>query len=350
MCLRFFVYQISKWSSPLTLFSTTHLLFRVCFERPLCWNAAMLRIGLISAATYQYGDQPLRHGSHHGTAFASTFNGYDESIAKAHDWTFVRAKKGIEGAKVTRVWDKHRTWAEHLSKACHIPTVCETPEEACEDIDVAIIVDDGSGTQAKYAKHPLQKGIPTFCDKPLAMTAGKAREMSTFARNTGTPFMSASSLRFVPDILKLKDQLPSLGPVSLAQTICGNDLIYYGIHALSMAYAVLGPGAVSAVNVGEEGRNIVRIRFEGGRDVVLLVAEREQMRAGYQISLYGKKGWSTVTPNLKDLYWYLLMAFLNDVQSGKESVPIEEEVELISALEAGKRSLEQQREVLLSEL
>ena len=34
-----------------------------------------------------------------------------------------------------------------------------------------LIVDDGSGEQWKYALAPLRKGVPTFCDKPLAMTA-----------------------------------------------------------------------------------------------------------------------------------------------------------------------------------
>ncbi len=306
-----------------------------------------MRIGLISAATYRYRDKPLRPGSNHGTAFASTFNGYDESEVKKYDWTFVRARKLIEGARVVKVWDKERVWAERLAKACSIPTVCSTPEECAQDVDLAIIIDDGSGEQSKYAVHPLREGVPTFCDKPLAMTARKAKAVADVARQSGTPFMSASSLRFVPDILALKAQLPELGPVYLAQAICANELVYYGIHALSMIYAVLGGGAVSAVNVGQPGLNVVRIRFADHREVVLLVAERQWIRAGYQISLFGKKGWKTVKPNLQDLYWYLLKEVLDYVKTGRESVPIEEEVEVIAALEAGKRSLARQEEVTL---
>ena len=248
---------------------------------------------------------------------------------------------------MVKVWDKERVWAERLAAACRIPTVCATPEECAQDVDLAIIIDDGSGEQSKYAIHPLRAGVPTFCDKPLAMTARKAKAVADVARQTGTPFMSASSLRFVPDILALKAQLPELGPVYLAQAICANELVYYGIHALSMIYAVLGGGAVSAVNVGQPGLNVVRIRFADHRDVVLMVAEREWIRAGYQISLFGKKGWKTIKPNLQDLYWYLLKEVLDYVRTGKESVPIEEEVEVIAALEAGKRSLTRQAEVTL---
>ena len=86
------------------------------------------------------------------------------------------------------------------------------------------------------------------------------------------------------------------------------------------------------------------------RDVVLMVAEKETMRGGYQINLYGEKGWRSVTPDLKNLYAYLLEAFLDLVITGKESVPVEEEVEVIAALEAAKRSLELGREVKLNEV
>ena len=192
--------------------------------------------------------------------------------------------------------------------------------------------------------------MPTFCDKPLAMTAKQAKEVADLARETGTPLMSASSLRFVPDVVALAKEVPSLGDVHLATTICGNELVYYGIHALEMAYAVLGSGAVSCLNVGQPGRNLVRVRFENGRDLMLMVAEREWMRAGYQINVYGTKGWRTLTPQLADLYWYLLDKFLELVRTNKESVPVEDEVEVIAALEAGKRSLAENREVTLAEV
>ncbi len=309
-----------------------------------------MRIGLISAATYRYMDEPRRFGSHHGTAFAATFNGFDAAEVAKHKWTFVRATKRIEGAQVVKVWDTEKVWAERLAKACNIKTVCDSPAECAEGVDVVIIIDDGSGEQSKYAAVPLKKGIPTFCDKPLAMTGKKAKAVADLVKQTGTPFMSASSLRFVPDILKLKAEVAKLGPVHLAQTICGNELVYYGIHALSMAYAVLGRGAISAINVGQPGMNIVRIRFADHRDVVLMVGESDWMRAGYQISLFGKQGWQTVKPDLKDLYWYLLKEFVSYVKTGKEPYPLDEEVELIAALEAGKRSLTEQREVTIAEV
>jgi predicted dehydrogenase len=309
-----------------------------------------LRLGIISAATYGRDGQPRTPGSHHGTAFSTVFNGWDEEKAKSIQGTFVKASRRIEGARVVKIWDPNLEAAKVLADVCGIETVADSPEACSDGVDAVLIVDDGSGAQWKYAEASLRKGVPTFCDKPLAMTAKEAAGIAAIARETGTKFMSASSLRFVPDIIALRDELPSIGPVHLATATCGNDLVYYGIHALSMIYAVLGRGAVSAFNVGKPGANVARIRFENDLDVVLMVAEREKMRAGYQINLYGEKGWKTVTPDLKDLYAYLLEAFLDLVVNGKESVPVDEEVEVIAALEAAKLSLELGREVTLAEI
>lgn len=317
-------------------------------------QSAPLKLGIISAATYAptYDGTKVERtpGSHHGTAFSTTFNGWDDEKAKQLKGTFVKSGRKLDGARVVKMWDPDKAAARALADVVGIETVTDTPEQCCDGVDAVLIVDDGSGSQWKYADHALRKGVPTFCDKPLAMTAREAAAIAKLARETKTRFMSASSLRFVPDIIKLRNELPQLGDVHLASVVCGNELVYYGIHALSMAYAVLGKGATSAINVGKPGANIARIRFGDQRDVMLMVADKEAMRAGYQINLYGTKGWRSVTPDLANLYSYLLEAFLDLVIHGKESVPIEEEVELIASLEAAKRSLALGREVKLDDV
>ena len=104
------------------------------------------------------------------------------------------------------------------------------------------------------------------------------------------------------------------------------------------------------MNMGQPGRNLVRVRFAAGHDVVVIVGEKPFMRAGFQIALYGTQGWRVVEPNLQDLYYYLLESFMALVRKGQVAVPIDEEVELIAALEAGKRSLAEGREVEVREV
>lgn len=313
-----------------------------------------LRVGLVSAASYgaTYGPDPAERkpGSNHGTAFATTFNGFDEEKAKGFQGTFVKSAKRIAGVRVTKIWDPDKAAATAIADICGIETVADSAEQCVEGVDAALLIDDGSGAQWKYAEAALRRGVPTFCDKPLAMSAKEAAIVAKIAKETGTKFMSASSLRFVPDIVALREKAAEIGPIRLCTVTGPGDLIYYGIHALSMAYAVLGPGVVSAHNTGRESAHIVRLRHEKDLDILLMVGARERMRAGFSIQLFGEKGNVRIEPNLQNLYAYLLEAFLDLVQNDQVSVPVDEEVELIAALEAGQRSLELGREVELKEL
>lgn len=319
----------------------------------------MIRIGLISAASYaptfDGSSVPRQAAMTHGPIFSCCFNGYDPAQLDAHagegKFPFRPVERQFEGVRAVKIWDPVREAAEHLAAIVGME-VCDTPEECTEDVDAVIIPDDGSGRQYQYAEAALAKGLPTFCDKPLAMTAREAQRMAQLAKKHGAPFMSASSLRFVPDIVALRDEVRAgtFGDINLASVAGGGDPIWYGIHALSMAYGVFEPGAVSCLNVGIPDRNIVRVRYANGRDLMMYVGQQPQMMGGYQISLFGTKGWKSVTPSLKDLYVYLMQRFMALVREGEVSVPVEEEVEVIAVLEAGQRSLAEGREVTIEEM
>jgi hypothetical protein len=317
----------------------------------------MLRIGIISAATFGTPGTERLPGSSHGTGFASAINGWDEAVAA--EWPavpktsrqFHRTARRVDGARIERVWDPQREWAEVYARLFGIPIVCATPEEACEDVDAVITIDDCSREQWQYALHAVQRGLPVFTDKPLAMTARDARSLVELARATGSRLMSASALRFVPDVVALPERVAEIGPVHVASAAGGVDLVYYGVHPMTMIQAALGPGIRSATNIGRGDTNIVRFRQSADADIVLLLGERGRMFSGYQANFYGEAGWLTLTPDLTNLYSYLMEAFVGYAGGGPEPYPVEWELELIAALEAGKRSLaESGREVTLDEV
>ncbi|MBU0607205.1 MAG: Gfo/Idh/MocA family oxidoreductase [Armatimonadetes bacterium] len=320
----------------------------------------MIRVGMISAASYaptfNGDDVPRKAAMTHGPLFTCAFNGHDPAQLEAHagegKFPFNPIERRFDDVRAVKIWDPLREAAEHLAAIVGIDEVCDTPEQCTEGVDAVIIPDDGSGCQYKYAVAALEKGLPTFVDKPLAMTAREAKQIAQVAKGHNAPLMSASSLRFVPDIVALRDEVRSeaFGDVNLASVAGGGDPIWYGIHALSMAYGVFEPGAVSCVNVGVADRNVVRVRYASGRDLMLIVGQAPQMCGGYQINVYGTKGWKSVTPSLQNLYIYLMERFLALVREGEVSVPVDEEVEVIAVLEAGQRSLAEGREVTIAEM
>ncbi len=349
----------SGWSVPAILAATSGMggVDLLQASAQASWSPVQnpLRLGFISAASYAPSvdgklGQVRQSGSNHGTAFATIFNGWDEEKATAFEGTFIKSPTRIAGVQVVKVWDPLPAAAAAMAAGCRIETVCQSPEECCDGVDAVILIDDGTGRQWQYAQHPLKNGIPVFCDKPLAMTAKEARRVAEIAAETGTKFMSASSLRFVPDVVKLREQIAELGEIKLAIATGPGQLVYYGIHALSMVYAVLGGGVQSALHVGSPGRHTVRLRYEHDLETLLVVTEREHFPMGYQLQLFGERGSKTVVPDLQDLYVYLLQAFIDYLRTGNEPFPVSEEVELIAALQAGERSFQTSREVRLAEL
>lgn len=316
------------------------------------WSAPAkpLRVALISAASYGTASQERQSGSNHGTAFATIFNGCNDERAKEFTGTFVRSAVRIPDVVVTKVWDPLPVAARTMAAACNIETVCPTPEACCTDVDAVILIDDGSGRQWQYAEHALRNHVPVFCDKPLAMTAADAKHIAGIAAETGTKLMSASSLRFVPDIVRLREEREALGTVKLAIATGPGKLVYYGIHAISMVYAVMGGGVRSVQHVGTPGRHVLRLKYENDFETLLLVTEQDQFPMGYQLQLFGDRGSRSVTPDLTDLYVHLLQAFVDYLRSDNEPFPLSEEVELIAVLEAGERSLSTGKVIIVADL
>jgi predicted dehydrogenase len=112
---------------------------------------------------------------------------------------------------------------------------------------------------------------PVFIDKPLAASLDDARRIVQLAKETGTRFFSASSVRFHPDLARLRDN-PGVGKVTTVQaTYVLNkvefhpDLFYYGIHGVESLYAVMGNGCTRLTRKLEGDVDVTTCQWKDGR-------------------------------------------------------------------------------------
>ena len=292
----------------------------------------MLKIGMVGGAK-----------AWHARSFSEMLNGYDEDLAREHNFPLYKSK--LEGARVTHIWDTDREAAELIAKICGIDKVVENMEEMIGEIDGVIIADDTTMKHQRRAIPFLKAGLPTFVDKPLSPSIEEAEEIINLAKEYNAPFMSCSALRYAKEVEEFLAKKEEIGEILTGNSICSGDLIFYGIHAMEQLYVCIGPGIRSVQNVGEEGRDIVIITKEDGRKFVLTVYK--EISYLFQMNLYGTKGWREIRVEDSDYFYSnMLKAFLKMVETKEPPFPPEETLEIIKTLVLARQSAQKKGEIV----
>jgi predicted dehydrogenase len=223
-------------------------------------------------------------------------------------------------------------------------------EALCGEVD-AVMLTSVDGRQHLAQVRPVfaaRKRV--FIDKPLAGSLKDAQEIARLARESGTPFFSASSLRFQPELQALRTS-PDLGDVLGASTHGPSpihtyvpDLFWYGIHSVEMLYTLMGPGVEAVTRVHAPDTDVVVGRWKDGR-----VGTMRGHRAGpqsYGAVAYGRKGIlafgapgpGTAAAPLQPAYPALLEAALAFFETGVPPVTPDETVEIMAFMEAADLS------------
>ncbi|MGO9110539.1 MAG: Gfo/Idh/MocA family protein [Thermoguttaceae bacterium] len=225
--------------------------------------------------------------------------------------------------------------------------------ELLPKVDVVLLESVDGRPHLSQATPVLKAGKPLFIDKPLAASLDDVRRIVALANETGTPFFSASSLRFHPDIPRLLKN-PGVGKVAKVQGSSSlnklefhPDLFFYGIHGVEPLYAVMGTGCVSVSRKIEGGVDITTGKWKDGRvGVYYGVLSKEKMPI---IRVWGTGG--TTDSVGQDDYKGLVGAIAEFFQTGKAPVDPAETIELFEFMTAAQLSKERGgAEVPLQEL
>ncbi|MFO8082212.1 MAG: Gfo/Idh/MocA family oxidoreductase [Armatimonadota bacterium] len=297
----------------------------------------MIRIGITAAVRFE-GER----GCNHGNAYSSMFNGWDkEKAAELGFKTAGATDQRVDGARVVKIYDEDREGAEMMAQIYGIDEVCDSPEELTEGTDAVIAADSGEFDKWELVVPALEAGMPTFIDKPLAETPEVARQIVDLAAAYNAPLMSCSSFRWCDGAWEMREKLSELGKIELLSGVSGQGKFHiYAIHPTEFAYGILGAGVTSVINVGEEDRDVIRMKRADGAQVVMNMFFREVIGGGQMFTVCGKNGWHTVD-YLGALYHPMMEAFLSMVESGEMPIPGDEMVEVIAVIDAARRSREQ---------
>lgn len=156
-------------------------------------------------------------------------------------------------------------------------------------VDAVIMNSVDGRVHLQQATPVLEAGIPIFVDKPITASLEETKQLIALSKKTGTPFFSASTLRFCKEVIDLNKEdvvgCVAYSPCKLDPT--HPDLFWYGIHGVETLFTVMGPGCQTVQRTQADGVEIVTGVWNDGR--VGTFRGIRDGSAGYGVLVFGKK-------------------------------------------------------------
>ena len=302
----------------MTSYFKSGLLLLVC---GMCASAADFRLGIIGTDTS------------HVPIFTREFN---DSTAPGFvpGFRVVAAYKGgspdipDSATRVDRFASEvHDTYGVQIVP--DIPTLCSLVD--------GVLLESGDGRRhLEQARQVIAAHKPLFIDKPLASTLADAREIARLAAEAGVPWFTSSSLRYAdlsavksPDNKSVSVWGP--GPLEEHHQI---SLSWYGIHAIEMLYAMLGPGCLTVTQTSSPASDVVVGVWKDGR---IGVATLSRPYSDYGVLAFRERN-VVVSHPVKVDYAALDARIAEFFRTLVPPVPNQETLEIFAFMDAAQRS------------
>ncbi len=240
-------------------------------------------------------------------------------------------------------------------------------EAMVKEVD-AIWVGDASGRGEDHfdlVAPGLERGLPTFCDKPIGGTVTGTRKIIDLAKKHRAPLMSSSLFRHqfgMEYALRLRDT-NEFGPIHfvLASMMGGytpEGWYIYGHHPVWSIVTLLGAG-VEAVSMFARQNSAHALLTYADRMPGEVWYGRPDCRTYNEIFVWFASRAYQFSPAMENDFWYghhyemfrMAHTFREMVRTRKEPVPHDEILAVTAVLHAGGKSLKEKgRQVALAEV
>lgn len=213
-----------------------------------------------------------------------------------------------------------------------------------QDVD-AILLESVDGRQHLEQFTQMAVGKPVYIDKPLATSFADALAIAKLARETGTPIMSCSSLRYAAGIADLTGadekvvSCEAFGPAAILEDYPG--LFWYGIHSAEMLFTFMGTGCSTVQCIHHADVDVVIGEWRNGRIGIMKGTRFD--KAAFGCVVHTDQGTRCGIAQSTPPYYYLLLQnVISFFQTGMSPIDIHETLEIVAFLEAADASRAQQ--------
>jgi predicted dehydrogenase len=290
-------------------------------------QAAEIRVGIIGTDTS------------HVTAFTKLLNDKSDPNHVPGARVVAAFKAGSPDVEASRT--RIDRFAAELKDTWGVEFV-NSIEELCAKVDAVLLESVDGRPHLAQVRTVLKAKKRVFIDKPFTAGYADAREIVRLSRESGVPFFSSSSLRFVADVQAIKNSDKhggilgafTFGPEQLEPH--HPDLFWYGIHAVEMLYTLLGPGCVEVTRVKTDSGDTVIGRWKDGRVGTMRGLIRGKQ--DYGAVAFGMNAVIATPIPLRSDYRGLLVEIVKFFQTGVPPIQPDETLEMMAFMEAAELS------------
>lgn len=212
----------------------------------------------------------------------------------------------------------------------------------------------------------LEKGLPTFCDKPIGGSPQGTRKILEFARQHGAPLMSSSLFRHewgAEAALRMRDA-GDFGPIqyviaSVQGGYTPDGWMVYGQHPAWTVMTLLGPGVQSVSMYARENTCHALVVYPDRMPAEIWFGRPDRSFQYCHTAVFFQKEPYQYTPAIEGDFWYghhyemfrMAATFRRMIKTRQEPIPHQEILEVTAIVHAAARSLgEKSRLVDLAEV
>ena len=271
--------------------------------------------------------------------------GSDNSHALAYASLLNVEKVAGEDVRAVAIWGQEAERTREVAEKGKIETIVATPEEMIGLVDAVFVEDRHGGLHAEHALPFLERGLPVFVDKPIAISLEDVGRIIAAANASGSFLTSFSSLRITETTDALAAQAANIGKIRAAQFAgpCDFASIYggpyfYATHVVEIALRLVGEdvSSVSAVRSGET----VAVNVIWGNGALGTFTYLGDAQYHFHATLFGTDGMvsSEILAN-HDGYRIALHQVLAGIKSGIRPYSDEQLVRPVAIVHALEQSL-----------
>jgi|SRR5579872_3295084 len=260
-----------------------------------------------------------------------------------------KAANYVPGAKVVCAWKGGSPDVESSSSRIEGFTktlqekwgveIVDSVETLCTKVDAVLLESVDGRPHLAQARPVFAAKKRVFIDKPLAGSYRDGVEIARLAKESGTPFFSASAVRFYDSITKTKED-PAIGRVQGCDAFSPAslephhpDLFWYGVHGVEALFTVMGPGCESVRRSFDKDTDLVVGRWKDGRTATYRGIRKG--KADYGVTIFGEKAVrSSLSVQSKNDYRNLVVEIVKFFKTGTPPVSVEEMLEVLAFMEA----------------